>query len=54
MVKSTGKVREKSGNFVSPKKWEPCPSFLDPPIEYHVSAKSTTLEFCYLINRILV
>ena len=23
MAKSTGKVREKSGNFVSPKKWEP-------------------------------
>ena len=22
--KSTGKVREKSGNFVSPEKWEPC------------------------------
>ena len=24
MAKSTGKVREKSGNFVSPEKWEPC------------------------------
>ena len=24
MVKNTGKVREKSGNFVSPEKWEPC------------------------------
>ena len=23
MEKSTGEVREKSGNFVSPKKWEP-------------------------------
>ena len=22
--KSQGKVREKSGNFVSPEKWEPC------------------------------
>ena len=22
--KNTGKVREKSGNFVSPEKWEPC------------------------------
>ena len=21
---NTGKVREKSGNFVSPEKWEPC------------------------------
>ena len=26
MAKSTGKVREKSGNFVSPEKWEPCRS----------------------------
>ena len=25
MAKNTGKVREKSGNFVSPEKWEPCP-----------------------------
>ena len=24
MAKDTGKVREKSGNFVSPEKWEPC------------------------------
>ena len=24
MAKNTGKVREKSGNFVSLKKWEPC------------------------------
>ena len=24
MEKDTGKVREKSGNFVSPEKWEPC------------------------------
>ena len=24
MAKNTGKVREKSGNFVSPEKWEPC------------------------------
>ena len=24
MTKNTGKVREKSGNFVSPEKWEPC------------------------------
>ena len=24
MGKSTGKVREKSGNFVCPEKWEPC------------------------------
>ena len=24
--KNTGKVREKSGNFVSPEKWEPCRS----------------------------
>ena len=24
MEKNTGKVREKSGNFVSPEKWEPC------------------------------
>ena len=24
METNTGKVREKSGNFVSPKKWEPC------------------------------
>ena len=24
MGKNTGKVREKSGNFVSPEKWEPC------------------------------
>ena len=23
MEKNTGKVREKSGNFVSPEKWEP-------------------------------
>ena len=23
MAKNTGKVREKSGNFVSPQKWEP-------------------------------
>ena len=23
MAKNTGKVREKSGNFVSPEKWEP-------------------------------
>ena len=28
MEKNTGKVREKSGNFVSPEKWEPC-SVLD-------------------------
>ena len=27
MTKNTGKVREKSGNFVSPEKWEPC--FID-------------------------
>ena len=26
MAKNTGKVREKSGNFVSPEKWEPCDS----------------------------
>ena len=24
MTKNTGKVGEKSGNFVSPEKWEPC------------------------------
>ena len=24
METNTGKVREKSGNFVSPEKWEPC------------------------------
>ena len=24
MEKNTGKVREKSGNFVIPEKWEPC------------------------------
>ena len=24
MARNTGKVREKSGNFVSPEKWEPC------------------------------
>ena len=24
MEKDTGKVREKSGNFVIPEKWEPC------------------------------
>ena len=24
MAKNTGKVRDKSGNFVSPEKWEPC------------------------------
>ena len=24
MAKNTGKVREKSGNFVSMEKWEPC------------------------------
>ena len=24
MAKNTGKVGEKSGNFVSPDKWEPC------------------------------
>ena len=24
MAKNTWKVREKSGNFVSPEKWEPC------------------------------
>ena len=24
MAKNTGEVREKSGNFVSPEKWEPC------------------------------
>ena len=24
MEKNTGKVREKSGNFGSPEKWEPC------------------------------
>ena len=24
MAKNTGKVREKSGNFVSLEKWEPC------------------------------
>ena len=29
MAKNTGKVREKSGNFVSPEKWEPCPVHLD-------------------------
>ena len=28
MAKNTGKVREKSGNFVSPEKWEPCLSGL--------------------------
>ena len=27
MAKNTGKVREKSGNFVSPEKWEPCISY---------------------------
>ena len=27
MEKNTGKVREKSGNFVSPEKWEPCVRF---------------------------
>ena len=27
MAKITGKVREKSGNFVSPEKWEPWLSF---------------------------
>ena len=26
MEKDTGKVREKSGNFVIPEKWEPCNS----------------------------
>ena len=26
MAKNTGKVREKSGNFVSLEKWEPCNS----------------------------
>ena len=25
MEKNTGKVMEKSGNFVNPDKWEPCP-----------------------------
>ena len=29
MGKNTGKVREKSGNFVSPEKWEPCLPTLD-------------------------
>ena len=28
MAKNTGKVREKSGNFVSPEKWEPCQYYL--------------------------
>ena len=33
MAKNTGKVREKSGNFVSPEKWEPWISIsLDPMI----------------------
>ena len=27
-AKKTGKVREKSGKFVSPKKWEPCQDIL--------------------------
>ena len=27
MRKNTGKVSEKSGNFVSPEKWEPCTNF---------------------------
>ena len=29
MEKNTGKVREKSGNFVSPEKWEPWLLILD-------------------------
>ena len=32
MAKNTGKVREKSGNFVSPEKWEPC--YFIPGINY--------------------
>ena len=28
MAKNTGKVREKSGNFVRPQKWKPCSSFV--------------------------
>ena len=28
MAKNTGKVREKSGNSVSPEKWEPCVRFI--------------------------
>ena len=29
MAKNAGKVREKSGNFVSPEKWEPCLSIVE-------------------------
>ena len=29
MAKNTGKVREKSGNFVSTEKWEPCPGCME-------------------------
>ena len=28
MARNTGKVREKSGNFVSPEKWEPCDTII--------------------------
>ena len=34
MEKNTGKVREKSGNFVSPEKWEPCVSSV-PSLNLH-------------------
>ena len=30
MEKNTGKVREKSGNFVIPEKWEPCRNIYTP------------------------
>ena len=33
--KNTGKVREKSGNFVSPEKWEPWPPWRRPPQRRH-------------------
>ena len=52
MAKNTGKVREKSGNFVSLEKWEPC-NILNQMWKYamillfHLTGCENFLKPCY-------
>ena len=54
MAKNTGKVREKSGNFVSPEKWEPCEykhqiwnEFYTDPVNHITFSWNHVLHFLY-------
>ena len=44
IAKNTGKVREKSEKFVSPKKWEPCNSAHIPSLYTKVMSHSAAFE----------